>query len=91
MIKLNHSKIILKHNFCSFFKGGQVLRIALTLSALYGIDIKINNIRAGRPKPGLSPQHLKGILITNYHKTINKFFKNYNIAIDCSQFRRGNC
>ncbi|XP_012350923.1 RNA 3'-terminal phosphate cyclase isoform X1 [Apis florea] len=41
--------------------GGQVLRIALSLSALYKIPIKINNIRAGRPKPGLAAQHLKGV------------------------------
>ncbi|XP_050494138.1 RNA 3'-terminal phosphate cyclase isoform X1 [Bombus huntii] len=41
--------------------GGQVLRIALCLSALYKIPIKINNIRAGRPKPGLAAQHLKGV------------------------------
>lgn len=41
--------------------GGQVLRIALCLSALYKIPIEINNIRAGRPKPGLSAQHLKGV------------------------------
>lgn len=36
-----------------------MLRIALTLSTLYGIPIEIENIRAGRPKPGLAAQHLK--------------------------------
>ncbi|KAL7289861.1 RNA 3'-terminal phosphate cyclase [Trichogramma pretiosum] len=41
--------------------GGQVLRVALCLSALYKIPIEIDNIRAGRPKPGLSAQHLKGV------------------------------
>ncbi|XP_046475883.1 RNA 3'-terminal phosphate cyclase isoform X1 [Neodiprion pinetum] len=41
--------------------GGQVLRIALSLSALYRIPVEIINIRAGRPKPGLSAQHLKGV------------------------------
>ncbi|XP_011877577.1 PREDICTED: RNA 3'-terminal phosphate cyclase [Vollenhovia emeryi] len=41
--------------------GGQVLRVALSLSALYGIPIEIDNIRAGRPKPGLAAQHLKGL------------------------------
>ncbi|XP_076239446.1 RNA 3'-terminal phosphate cyclase [Calliopsis andreniformis] len=41
--------------------GGQVLRIALCLSALLKIPVKINNIRAGRPKPGLAAQHLKGV------------------------------
>ncbi|XP_012233175.1 RNA 3'-terminal phosphate cyclase [Linepithema humile] len=41
--------------------GGQVLRVALSLSTLYGIPIEIENIRAGRPKPGLAAQHLKGM------------------------------
>ncbi|XP_012251973.2 RNA 3'-terminal phosphate cyclase [Athalia rosae] len=41
--------------------GGQVLRIALSLSALYRIPIEIINIRAGRSKPGLAAQHLKGV------------------------------
>ncbi|XP_074110029.1 RNA 3'-terminal phosphate cyclase [Cotesia typhae] len=43
--------------------GGQVLRIAISLSALYKIPIEIENIRAGRPKPGLAAQHLKGVEI----------------------------
>ncbi|XP_033222086.1 RNA 3'-terminal phosphate cyclase isoform X2 [Belonocnema kinseyi] len=41
--------------------GGQVLRVALCLSALYRIPVEIDNIRAGRPKPGLAAQHLKGV------------------------------
>lgn len=47
-------------NFVFFLKGGQVLRVALSLSTLYGIPIEIENIRAGRSKPGLAAQHLKG-------------------------------
>ncbi|XP_063995609.1 RNA 3'-terminal phosphate cyclase [Diachasmimorpha longicaudata] len=43
--------------------GGQVLRIAISLSALYNIPIQIENIRVGRPKPGLAAQHLKGVEI----------------------------
>ncbi|XP_011312686.1 RNA 3'-terminal phosphate cyclase [Fopius arisanus] len=43
--------------------GGQVLRIALSISALYGIPFVMDNIRAGRLKPGLAAQHLKGIEI----------------------------
>lgn len=38
-----------------------MLRVALCLSTLYHIPIEIKNIRAGRPKPGLAAQHLKGI------------------------------
>ncbi len=41
--------------------GGQVLRTALTLSALTGRPVEIRNIRAGRPNPGLQPQHLTAV------------------------------
>lgn len=38
--------------------GGQVLRSALTLATITGQDVRLTNIRAGRPNPGLAPQHL---------------------------------
>ncbi len=38
--------------------GGQVVRTALTLSALTNTPVRIFNIRAKRDKPGLRPQHL---------------------------------
>lgn len=38
--------------------GGQVLRTALTLSAITGTPFRIHNIRAGRARPGLLRQHL---------------------------------
>ena len=38
--------------------GGQVLRTALSLSCVLRRPVKITNIRAGRPKPGLAAQHL---------------------------------
>ncbi len=41
--------------------GGQVLRSSLTLSLLTGRPVRIFNIRARRPKPGLRPQHLKAV------------------------------
>jgi len=41
--------------------GGQILRTALSLAAILGKPIKITNIRAGRKKPGLQPQHLTGV------------------------------
>lgn len=41
--------------------GGQVIRTAAGLSAVTQKSCKIMNIRAGRPKPGLAAQHLKGI------------------------------
>jgi len=42
--------------------GGQILRTAIALSAITGKAVKINNIRANRPNPGLRPQHLHAIL-----------------------------
>ncbi len=38
--------------------GGQILRTALSISALTGNRMEIAKIRAARPKPGLQPQHL---------------------------------
>lgn len=41
--------------------GGQVLRSAVTLSALTGRPLRMEHIRARRPKPGLMPQHLNAV------------------------------
>jgi RNA 3'-terminal phosphate cyclase (ATP) len=41
--------------------GGQVLRTALALSICTGTPFCINNIRAGRKKPGLRRQHLTAV------------------------------
>jgi len=41
--------------------GGQILRTALSLSALLGKEVGFERIRAGREKPGLRPQHLTGV------------------------------
>jgi RNA 3'-phosphate cyclase len=38
--------------------GGQVLRMAVTYSAVLGTPVRVYNIRAGRGQPGLRPQHL---------------------------------
>jgi RNA 3'-terminal phosphate cyclase len=40
------------------------LRIALTLSVIRKIPVRITKIRAGRSKPGLMEQHLKGLDFT---------------------------
>ena len=42
--------------------GGQVLRTALTLSARLSRPVHLRGLRAGRPKPGLAPQHLTTVL-----------------------------
>ncbi len=41
--------------------GGQITRTAIGLSAYTGKPVHLFNIRANRPKPGLSFQHLEGI------------------------------
>ena len=45
--------------------GGQLLRTAVSLSALTGETVKITNIRKGKAegKPGLRPQHMTGIKV----------------------------
>ena len=44
--------------------GGQILRTAVALSSLTMRAIRINNIRSGRPRPGLKRQHVTGIGLT---------------------------
>ena len=41
--------------------GGQIIRTAVAMSAVTGMPVRIFNIRKGRDKPGLRPQHLEGI------------------------------
>ncbi|MCX9084464.1 MAG: RNA 3'-terminal phosphate cyclase [Candidatus Methanoperedens sp.] len=41
--------------------GGQILRTAVALSAVTGTPVEIENIRKGRPNPGLSAQHVKAV------------------------------
>jgi RNA 3'-terminal phosphate cyclase (ATP) len=41
--------------------GGQILRTALSLSCLSGKAFRIVDIRKGRKKPGLAPQHLASV------------------------------
>jgi RNA 3'-terminal phosphate cyclase (ATP) len=42
--------------------GGQVLRTALTMSLVTGTPFRVDNIRAGRRKPGLMRQHLTAVI-----------------------------
>lgn len=41
--------------------GGQIIRTAMTLSAITQKPVHIFNIRAGRPNPGLQAQHLTAV------------------------------
>lgn len=57
--------------------GGQILRTALSLSAILNKPFQIYNIRKGRKKPGLLAQHLTGVnaakVITKAKVTGNEF------------------
>lgn len=41
--------------------GGQILRTTLSISAITGQPVQVDNIRAGRAKPGLLRQHLTAL------------------------------
>jgi RNA 3'-phosphate cyclase len=41
--------------------GGQILRTSLSLASITGKPLKLVNIRRGRKKPGLRPQHLTAV------------------------------
>ncbi len=43
--------------------GGQILRTAVAMSIVKGTPVKITNIRANRPNPGLSYQHLTALSV----------------------------
>ncbi|KAF7262086.1 hypothetical protein EG68_00586 [Paragonimus skrjabini miyazakii] len=44
--------------------GGQILRVAVACAVISHRPVHVRNIRAGRSKPGLSNQHLTGILLS---------------------------
>jgi RNA 3'-terminal phosphate cyclase (ATP) len=41
--------------------GGQLVRMAVALSALTATPVEIRNVRAGREKPGLAAQHIAAV------------------------------
>ncbi|MDG6229211.1 MAG: RNA 3'-terminal phosphate cyclase [Candidatus Thermoplasmatota archaeon] len=43
--------------------GGQILRTAVCLSVITQTPVKIINIRANRPNPGIKPQHYTALLL----------------------------
>jgi RNA 3'-terminal phosphate cyclase (ATP) len=47
--------------------GGQVLRTALSLATLAEVSVRVENVRGGRPEPGLKPQHRAAVrLLADY-------------------------
>lgn len=43
--------------------GGQLLRLSAALSVVTGVPVCVNNIRAGRKKPGLGAQHATALRV----------------------------
>ena len=43
--------------------GGQLLRLSAALSAITGSPVRVNNIRAGRKRPGLGAQHVAALRV----------------------------
>jgi RNA 3'-phosphate cyclase len=64
--------------------GGQILRTAVSLSALTMRPVRISKIRAGRPKPGLKRQHMAGIKVTG--KIVSAEIKGLEIGSTAVEF-----
>ncbi len=73
--------------------GGQIIRSAVTLSAITGKPVEIENIRKNRKVPGLRPQHLLGVKILSkicqarveglyVNSTSLKFFPSHGLDLD---------
>jgi RNA 3'-terminal phosphate cyclase (ATP) len=43
--------------------GGQILRSSIALSAIKGVPVRVTNVRAGRPEPGLRRQHVSTLKV----------------------------
>lgn len=64
--------------------GGQILRTAVSLAALTMKPVRISNIRAGRPKPGLKRQHIAGIEVTG--KIVNAEIEGLEVGSTTVEF-----
>ena len=76
--------------------GGQIIRSAVTLSAIIGKPVEIENIRKNRKVPGLRPQHLLGVKILSkicqakveglyVNSTSLKFFPSQGLNLDLQE------
>jgi RNA 3'-terminal phosphate cyclase (ATP) len=64
--------------------GGQILRTAISLSAITGKPVEVTNIRAKRSNPGLRPQHVTAIKIIA--DLFHAKFENLKIGADWIRF-----
>ncbi len=72
--------------------GGQILRTAVALSAVTKKPCWVFNIRKGRPKPGLAPQHLLGIQAIaklSNARLEGEFLGSEEIKVDPKEIDRG--
>jgi RNA 3'-terminal phosphate cyclase (ATP) len=63
ILKLTLSPHLVKIDGSQGEGGGQILRTAISLSAITGKPVEVTNIRANRINSGLRPQHVAGIKI----------------------------
>jgi RNA 3'-terminal phosphate cyclase (ATP) len=73
--------------------GGQILRTAVSLSALLGRPVEIRDIRAGREKPGLRAQHLmavRAVALTTSAKTRGAELGSRSLYFEPGALRAGN-
>ncbi len=64
--------------------GGQILRTAISLSAITLRPVEVTNIRAKRANPGLRPQHLAGIKILA--DLFHAQSENLKVGAECIRF-----
>jgi RNA 3'-phosphate cyclase len=67
--------------------GGQILRTAVSLSAVTMEPVRVVNIRAGRPTPGLKNQHVAGIEVTG--RLVNANIKGLRVGSTTIEFLPG--
>jgi len=67
--------------------GGQILRMSIALAALTKKPVKVFNIRANRPNPGLRRQHMVGI--ESVAKICNANVKNLSLGSKSIEFYPG--
>lgn len=64
--------------------GGQIIRTSVALSAVTGEPVRITNIRANRPNPGLAAQHMNAVRAVG--RLVDADTKNLRIASKTLEF-----
>lgn len=73
---------------CSYGEGGgQIIRSAISLSAVTGTDIRLTKIRNNRPNPGLASQHITAVKVVG--RICNAKYSDLRIGLDKMEFLPG--